>query len=903
MRSRTLFVLVAAVLCSRCLQGQTFSANLTGIVTDPAGAIVPGAQATLRNAETGDLRKTVTNPEGRYNFSQVPPATYTLAVTQPGFRTSIQNRVGLTANQSMELNVALQFGSVTESIEVNSAAPILDTQTSNESAVLNNTMIESLPMANRAALSLVVAAGAGGSYSNTSIFGPGANDDQNVARFNLYGGRQNSTAILIDGVPSTVGDWGGLLAEPGADSVQDMQVIRNTYEAQYGRSSAGVVNMTTKGGADKFHGTAFEYFRNDKLNANDFWSNLNGLQKPKSTRNQYGGNISGPIWKRHRLYGFFGYERSAYGQPGTLTTTLPTALQRQGDFSNTYNGNGTLQVIYDPMTTVPTATAGVYTRSPFPGNMIPAGRIDAIAANYIKYIPSPNAAGNAITAANNYFNSGIAHFTNYHADIRVDYSPTDKHAFWFKLTKAQSYDTYGPNFYPLPVATYQPQIHPRIALSTGDTYSFGPNTVINVTVGGGRWYEHWPNPSLGFNMATLGFSPALASQFAIDTSPAVSITNYSSFGSGRELRLHRNNFNAQVNVTKNVGSHSIKFGWTMEAQQLNRFDQSSASFGFTQVPTSGPNPSTNNGLSGNGFASLLLGAGSSGGATLANEPATTDLYFAWYVQDAWKATKHLTVNYGLRYEIQPAQTERFNNQAYFNPNVINPIGAAAGLPNLRGGIQYTGSSNRGPYDTPFNNLAPRVGVAYRFNDKLVVRAGYGITYTRSLPIYLGNPSNDGFTTTTPWVTSLNNGITIQNYWANAFPQGLTPVTGSANGLLQQVGLTVNEFTRSRPTPYIQEFSADLQYALGRNTVAELGYAGNQGRKLIENGAFQADQLPDNYLSMGNALLAAVPNPFFGTAIASGTLSAADGAGRPTATAVPAVRGRWAADHARSIFEL
>lgn len=874
MRLRLLSGVAAVCWSCACLHGQTFSANLTGTVSDPGGAVVPGAVATLRNVDTGDSRKVTTNEEGRYNFSQILPATYSLSVTQGGFRTHVQNGLTLTANQTMEVDVHLTFGAVTESIEVTGAAPILDTQTSNESSTLTSSMMQSLPMANRAALSLVVAAAAGGSYSSTGVFGPGANDDQNVARFNIYGGRQNSTAILIDGVPSTVGDWGGLLTEPGADSVQDMQVIRNTYEAQYGRSSAGVINMTTRGGGDKYHGTAFEYFRNNELNATDFWSNLNGLPKAKSTRNQYGGNFSGPIWKSHKLFGFFGYERSAYGSPGTLTTTLPTALQRQGDFSQTFNSNGSLQVIYDPKSTLPTSTPGVFTRSPFPNNAIPSERFDAIAKNYIQNIPLPDVPGNAITGANNYFNSGVAHFTNYHADIRVDYNPTDKHSFWFKLTKAQSYDTYGPNFYPLATATYQPQIHPRVALSTGDTYVLSPSTVVNVTLGGGRWYEHWPNPSLGFNMASLGFPQSLANQFGIDTAPAVSITNYSSFGSGRELRLHRNNYNAQINVTKNKGSHSIKFGWTMEDQQLNRFDQSSATFGFTQTPTSGPNPTTNNGLSGNAFASLLLGAGSSGGATLANEPAITNLYFAWYVQDAWKVNKSLTVNYGLRYEIQPAQTERFNDQAWFDPNVTNPIGAAAGLPNLKGGIRYTNGDTRTPYNTPYNNLAPRLGVAYRVNEKLVARAGYGITYTRSLPIYLNNPSNDGYTTTTPWVTSLDNGITVQNYWANAFPQGLSPVVGSANGLLQQVGLTVNEFDRSRPTPYIQEFSADLQYAVSRDMVAELGYAGSQGRKLIENGAFQANQLPDQYLSMGNALLANVPNPFYGTSIATGTLSGA-----------------------------
>jgi hypothetical protein len=866
-------VLFAAFFASSCcLLGQTFSANLTGLVTDSSGAAVPGAQALLKDPATNDTRRTVTNDQGRYAFSQISPTTYTLSVTHSGFRQYVQDGLMLSPNQSAEMNVQLQVGSSSESVEVTGAAPILDTQTSNESETLSTAMMENLPIANRAPLVLVLAAGAGGSYSSTGAFGPGANDDQNVARFNIFGQRQNSSAIMIDGIPSLVGDWGGLLAEPGTDTVQDLQVLRNTYEAQYGRSSAGVINMTTKGGTDKYHGTAFEYFRNNELNANTFFSNLTGTPRTKSTRNEYGGNFSGPIWKQKRLYGFFGYDGAGYGQPGTLLTTLPTVLQHQGNFSQTFNSNGSLQTVYDPATTVPTSTAGVYTRSPFPGNVIPTSRFDLIGNNYAALLPLPNYPGNSVTQANNYFNAGVSQYHNWHADMRGDFQPTDKIFIWAKVTKARSDDEYGPNFWPLPVATYEPQHHPRIAISSGVTYVMSPTTVVNVTVGGGRWFEQWPNPSLGFNMASLGFPQSLASQFSVDTSPAVSLTNYASFGSGRNLFLHRNNYNTQVNVTKNKGSHSIKFGFDYEDQQLNRSDQTPATFGFTQVPTSGPNPTTNNGLTGNAFASLLLGAGSSGGAVLANDPATSDLYFAFYAQDAWKVTSRLTVNYGLRYEIQPAQTERFNDQDYFNPTAINPIGAAVGMPNLLGAIEYTSSSNRAPWNTTYNNLAPRLGLAYRVTDKFVVRAGFGITYTRVVPLYLGFPSNDGYQTTTPWTTSLNGGITVQNYWANAFPNGLTPISGRSAGALQQVGLAVNEFSRLRPTPYVMEYSTDLQYQVNHDTVAELGYNGSQGRKLIENGAYNMDELPDKDLALGNALLASVPNPFYGTAIASGTLS-------------------------------
>ena len=865
-------VVAVAIFWSGSLMGQTFTANLTGAVTDPAGASVPEAQALLKNLRTGEVRRTITNQLGRYTFSQVQPSAYTLSVTKTGFRESVHADLQLGSNQSAELNLMLQVGSIAEQVEVRSSVPLLDTQTSNQSSTLDTKMMQSLPVSNRAALSLVTATIAGGMYT-AGFMGQGAADDQNVARFNIFGGRQNTTQILIDGVSATAGDWGGLIAEPGADTVQDLQVMRNTYEAQYGRSGAGVVNMTTRGGGDQFHGTAFEYFRNDHLNANDFWSNLRGTPKVHSTRNQFGGNLMGPIWRKKRLYGLVGFERSKYGTPGSRTTTLPSALERMGNFSETFNANGSLQTVFDPATTRPDpARAGFFLRTPFSGNQIPATRFDTVGANYMKLIPLSNNAGNAVTHANNYFNSGVAHYMNQHTDVRVDWAPADKHSIWARVTKGGSDDTYGPPFFPAAVETSIPQVHPRYHISVGETWVIGPTTVANITLGGGRWYEHWPNYSWGFDMTSLGFSQAVARQFDVPTSPSVSMTNYSGLGNSRELRLGRNNYNAQVNVTKELAAHSIKFGWTVENQQLNMFDGSAASFGFTQVPTSGPDPDTRNGLTGNGVASLLLGAGSSGSANRQSKPATTDRYYGFYVQDAWKVTRRLTFNYGVRYEIQKARTERYNQLAYFDPEVVNPIGAKVGLPNLRGGLKYADANNRTSWDAPYNNFAPRVGLAYRVTEKIVARAGYGISYLRTNATYLGNPSNDGFSLATPWVTSLDNGRTVNDPWSNAFPQGIVTPPGSQNGLLQHVGLSLSEFVRERPTPYLQAYSFDLQFQLERDSVIELGYAGSQGRKLLSP-TFERNQLPTELLSMGNALLANVPNPFLGV-ITSGALSGA-----------------------------
>ncbi len=866
-----LVVLTAATLLSGSLFGQTFTANLTGVVTDQGGAIVPGAAVTLNSQSTSQSRKTTTNLVGRYTFAQLPPAEYSLTVTMSGFREQVHRGVALGANQSVELNVSLEVGAVSETVEVTAAAPLLDTETANESSTLNTSMMQNLPLANRAPLALVTATVAGGTY-RAGFMGQGASDDQNVARFNVFGGRENTAQILIDGVPAKSGGWGGLIAEPGADTVQELQVIRNTYEAQYGRSGSGVVNMTTRGGTDHFHGTLFEYFRNDHLNANDFWSNLRGQDKVVSTRNQFGGNFSGPILRSKGLYFLVGYEASRFGNPSTRTASLPTALQRQGDFSQTFNPDGTLQVIYNPASTAPDPNnPGSFIRSPFGGNMIPQDQWDSVGKNYAQLVPQPNSEGDPVTGANNFFGSGNSTFTSYHADFRGDWSPSDSHRVWARVTKARSKSIYSPQYWDSVVESSAPQVHPRYHISAGETWIANPTTVVNVVLGGGRWFEHWPNYSWGFDPTTLGFSDQLASQFDIATSPQVTMSNYATLGFTRELRLGRNNFNAQVNVTKTLNMHNIKFGFSIENQQLNYFDARAADFGFSQIPTAGPDPDSRDGLTGNAFASLLLGAGTDGQASHVAKPAQTDRYYAFYVQDAWKVTNRLTFSYGIRYELQRPRTERYNQMAYFDPNVANPLGADVGM-DLQGGLKYVTSSDRNPWDQPWKDFAPRVGLAYRATDKLVIRTGFGISYLRTMAAYLGNPSNDGFSVTTPWVASLDGGRTVENHWANPFPDGISNPPGSRDGLLTYTGLGLNEFVRHRPTPYMMSYSLDLQYRVGNNSVLELGYAGRQGRRLLTPRGFELNQLPDSALTMGNALLENVPNPFYGV-ITSGSLAA------------------------------
>lgn len=323
-------------------------------------------------------------------------------------------------------------------------------------------------------------------------------------------------------------------------------------------------------------------------------------------------------------------------------------------------------------------------------------------------------------------------------------------------------------------------------------------------------------------------------------------------------------------MSKQLGTHSLKFGYQMSIYQLNDNDQSPATFAFNRGLTSGPTAATDSSTSGNGIASLLLGTMASATAVNNIAPAATKRYLALYVEDAWKFNSKLTINYGLRYEIQTPLTERYNRQNYFNFTVSNPLSQQTGL-NLKGGLVYDSPSNRDYWNTDYHNFAPRVGLAYKVTDKLVFRTGFGIFFMPTSSSASGD--SDGFSVTTTGVTTQGNaGYIPANLFNNPFPNGLNSPTGSSLGLLTDAGNSVNAWDRDHPTSYVESYSASFQYQLLRNGIVEVGYQGSQGRKLpLGYGSFNINQLNPSYLSLGSGLTAQVTNPFYGV-ITSGQLS-------------------------------
>ncbi|MFN7920142.1 MAG: carboxypeptidase regulatory-like domain-containing protein [Bryobacteraceae bacterium] len=856
-----------AVFAAVSMWGQTFTGTISGIVTDPNAAAVPGSTVRAKNESTGDVRQATTGADGLFVFSQLPPGMYEVSAEAAGFRKTVQTGAQLRVNQTLEVNIAMQIGEVNQIVEVSAGVTMLDTQSANRAVTLDQQAVLDLPVNARNPFQLVHV-NAGVIAVRTGI--SQATQDQNHNRFSMNGGRGQAGLTLIDGVPGAAVDWGGLIAAPSVDSVQEVNIQRNQFDAQFGKSDGGAVNMITRGGTNALHGSLFEFLRNNDLDANSWGNNRARLKRPVFQRHQFGASLGGAISKSKKLFFFGTYEGRREGNPGTTIQNVPTSLQRAGDFSQTFNANGTLALIYDPFSTRPNPAGVGFVRDPFAGNKIPTAMFDPVGVKIINnFMPQANTTGAALTNALNFAAAGKTVTTNDRMDIRIDWAKSEKVTMFGRFTKAWQKNI-APVFYGNGADTNFSDVNPRHQAVIGATWTPSATWVVNVLFGSGRWRENQVSPSQGVTATAMGFSPSLVSQFQAQTYPAVTLQGYTSLFNRRWLNVPRETHNLQVNLTKELGKHSVKFGWIGELARLNTTDFNNPQYDFSRGLTSGPVAASASTTSGDSIASLLLGVGAGGSAPIAAATAVTAPYHGIYFQDSWRVNRKLTLHMGLRWEVQLARTERFDRWNNFNPNVASPLAQKVGLP-LKGGLEFVSSSQRGAWDTDWNSIAPRFGLAYKVTDKLVFRGGYGIFYPQT-----GGGTNQGFSTTTTWVSTIGGDGINPNRGAllsNPFPSGLAQPVGTSQGLLTQVGDAVNVFYRNHPLSYVQNFSADFQYEMRKGMVLELGYTGSQGRKLLYGTGQQGNQLHPSNLSLGAGLDQQVPNPFFG-AITTGVLAGA-----------------------------
>lgn len=877
---------LAAALCGLFCQlslTQTFTSSITGAITDPSGAAVLNAKVEVRNMATNDVREFTSQADGSYQVTNLQPGTYQLTVTAPGFKTYVKSNLILSAQIGATVNIPLQVGDTQQKVEVTGSAVLVDTETANSSAILDSHLINALPNATRSPLNFVFAV-AGTTEGPPGMTQRNGTFDQNASMFGLNGGRTGESSILIDGAPSTAVDWGGLMVSPLQDSVQEQQIVTNTYDAQYERAGAGIVTLITKGGTNAFHGEVYDYLQNSALNANSWSNNRNGAPKGQFKRNQFGGNISGPILKRANLFFFGGYE--GLRQPNTADSglqTVPTAAQRSGDFSGSLNADGTPNLIYNPFTSVQLPD-GTYTRQAFPGNKIPSNLINSVGAKMIGLYPQPNRPGEGFNQVNNFFAQGAANSANDKMDTRVDWEQSPVHRIFVRWSDRFRQTQTSPCFFCTGGDSGVNENDNGFQVVLNDTVTPSPTWVINTFVSYSRWKEAHFAQTLGTaDAATIGLSPSL---FQAPILPGINVENYASlgvaFGGGFETYTRYSN-TIGMNITKQLSRHTLKFGGNFDDMRINNsveangISTGSPAFNFgTELTSCDPNPgggpcvasNTGSQVSGNAIASMLLGTSSGGGTSTNIDPAMGLHTFGAYIQDQWRVTPRLTVNLGVRYENQRPATERYNRLEYFNTTVVNPVSSQIGS-NVLGGFEYAGVNGNDRYAWPPNNrdFAPRAGIAFKITDKLVARAGAGIFFLPpSAMISFDSGQFTGFSALTTYNATTQNGYVPLNLVSNPFPSGITQPTGSSQGLLTSVGGQGDQIwpKAPHPTPYTEQWSFDLQYQLSSHSTFQIGYMGNRGRKLLYgNPNINANQLPGQYLGLQGQLDQQVANPFFG----------------------------------------
>jgi hypothetical protein len=868
-----LFATLSIVLATVAVFGQVVTASLEGTVQDPSGGVIAAAKVQVVNTSTNVLAHTQTDSAGRFIFTSLAPGgPYTLTAEAAGFKKEERAGINLEVNQAAQVDVPLQVGSATETVKVTADTMLLETTTAAMGSVINNRSIVNLPLNQRNAYSFVfLVPGVTGTVGYQF-------NSQNMS---INGGKPGSTNVLVDGIPSSpplVNPIQGFATFPSVESVQEFKVQTNSYSAEFGRSGSGIVNLIYKSGTNQYHGSAYEFLRNSDLDSNSFFANLRGVPLASFKRSQYGGSLGGPVdvpklyRGQNKTFFFFAYEGLRQGTAATVTTTVPTALQRLGDYSKTLNAAGQQVVIYDPLTTV--ASGSAFVRQAFPGNAIPADRINPVAANIIKYYPLPNQPGAVNSGVNNYYGSGVSILNSDTYDAKVDENINDRNRFFARYSLR---DLRAPANILFPAADViaeggnsAPQFSNSAAADY--TYTVSPSFLVEIRYGFARMAIDQIPLSYGFNPTTLGFPAYIAANADHFLFPGIAPQNYYTLGDAGQGVFKRTAFESHLigaGATKAQSSHVIKFGWEGRLLRVNDTESgaSTGTFSFTNAITQGPNPNAATATAGNAIASMLLGVGSGNMAIHSKDAATESKYYGAYFQDDWKVSRKLTLNLGVRYDLDIPRTERYNRMETFDPSAPSPLASQTGLTGLTGGLIYSGvnGNSRRQFSPQWTNFGPRFGFAYQAEANTVIRGGYGIFYAPSFRQAGATIGNQGFSSVTNYVGSPN-GLTPALYFSDPFPVGLNPVLGSSQGLLSGLGSTFETpITGDNKVPYTENWDLDVQRQLPGDILVDASYVGSRGVHMNLGGEndYNLNQLTPQALALGTKLQQSVPNPFYG----------------------------------------
>jgi hypothetical protein len=887
------------------ISAQTATATLKGSVADGSGQVTPGATVTLTQTSTGLKRAFTVGDDGQYTFTFLEPGGYTLEAQARGFKLYRRERVELAVAQNAELNVALEPGSITETVTVTAQETTLqlDTASGSLGGVVGRTQIDDLPLNGRNVFQLAQlepgVSTSPGSRSATPNLGAGG-----VAELSINGGRTLTNEIVVDGIPIT--NKGDNLAslKPSAEAIQEFRIVTNSYSSELGRTGGGALNFSIRSGGSKVRGTLFEFLRNDALDAANFFNNATGAGKEKLRFNQFGGNLGGPVYlprfgggdaKLDKLFFFVNYEGLRIARANLRQSTIPTERMRNGDFTELLGAaipnvsvrdtNGNLiparqGMIYVPGALVAAGQPGAGSRVVFADNIIPANRINAVGRNAIAYYPAPNRPGRT----NNFVVNSPINTSENQLIVRLDYNLSQKHLIYGRLIQDFTSST---NAGPFPGTIAGTQANPNQSQRPGSlvldyVWTVSPRVIVHLNGGGTRFANKGLTFSDGFDLATLGF-PAYLANASGDARvfPSFAPTGYTTLGPARNFGNvinFQDTFSFNQDVSWLRGAHSFKFGGNERAYRIynTRPDDPAGNFTFTRVFTA---RTVNDTVSGDAIASFLLGNPASGRLAIAPQPAVQNLYYSFFAQDDWTINRRLTLNLGLRWEVDLGNTERYNRLTSFDPQGAFPVSsltvafpAATNLGTrtipIRGVVSAVGRggvSDREQYDRDLNNWGPRVGLALKLDDKTVLRAGGAI--------YYASTTAGGFATQTlaisdlaetAFIASLDNNLTPTpgTNLSNPFPNGIVQPPTSFPGPLYGYGQqTLPVKVRDIRQPKVGQWNLSLQRELPGHLKAQVAYAGSASIALL-GGPTDLNQLTPGALALGATVLnTQVTNPF------------------------------------------
>jgi hypothetical protein len=874
------------------VSAQDFRATVTGRVTDPSGAAVPGVNVAARNAGTNESAVGLTDAQGNYTIPFLRPGEYVLAVEAPGFKRLTREGVTLNVAQTAVINLALEVGALTEQITVTAETPLLETAKADRGTVIDSKSVKEFPLnaRNPFMLSMLVA---GVQYNGNAIY-QRPFDNGAIADWSINGSQNRQNEFLLDGAPNNAQAGGNNIAlVPSVDAVEEFKIQTNSYDAQYGKTGGGIINVSLKSGTNELHGTLYEFARRNAWDANSFQNNARGAPRSGHFLDQYGGQAGGPIYipklydGRNRSFFMVAYEGYREGTPNPLTLSVPEPEMRAGDFSRLTDAQNRRITIYDPATGRQAGSA--WARDPFPGNRIPANRINPISRRIAEYYPPPNAkTSNVRYSRQNFFVPGgdnIAKDDFYNLAIKIDHNLGEKHRLFFRHASNDRTEYRSSNGIfgtaedgPLPLKRINDAYVLDMVSNIRPTFIFQWKVSFNRYVAGARG-----DGNVGFDKTKLGFPASLVSQIPNgDSFGRYEVSGYINLGRFQSFDF-TNTWAVHPTFTKISGSHTLKGGvdlrWVQYAtkNEGNPF-RLQADDRYTRQQFNRADA-----LSGDSFATWLLGTPHAGTIDFNAFPTFLFNYYAPYLQDDWKVTRKLTLNLGLRFDFNIQPNERYDRlNRGFDFAAVNPADKLIdrrqfpNTPQLKGGLLFAGVSGvpRRVTDGDYVNIQPRAGAAYQIARNLVFRGGWGRYYL--------NPSNAaiqmaGFSQSTPMIASNDADRTaIPNLINNPFPNGVLRPPGSSLGLATFLGRGFSHVNPIFEIPYVNQFSAGFQYQLPWNASLDASYVGSRTRKLQtsrESNFWPLEfRRQCNPMESGSPAYcdALVPNPFRGLAPFEGT---------------------------------